>query len=162
VLDDDASRRPDERMVEETWFSAEARSARAVRTSVRRFLAPVAGVRAVEEIELLAGEVFAEVAAGAQGTGRVCVRVRYADGRLRVEVAEERVPESPPPVLVAREALEPSILDRLLDAFAARWGRTTTAGGESATWFEYLLSIRMPDGDGASGRTPRGNWVAAR
>jgi hypothetical protein len=125
----------------ETWFSAEARSARNARHLVRRCLAD-ADVRAIEEIELLTGELFAEAAAAAEGMGRVCVRIREADGRLRIEVAREPTPDATP--LDSRDPLETAILERLLDAFALRWGRTAGASGDVAVWFELARTAPRP------------------
>jgi hypothetical protein len=110
------------------------------------------GLRATEEIELLAGELFAEVAHAARGSGRVCVRLRETAGRVRVEIAHEPVPDAP--ALAAHDPLEVAILERLLDAFAARWGRTVSSA-HNATWFEYVLTVRLPDtGDPACYQGP--------
>jgi hypothetical protein len=121
---------------EEIWFSAEARSTRSARHAVRRCLAAT-DLRALEEIELLAGELFAEAAVRARGIGRICVRVRRTRGRVRVEVAHE--PSLYSPAVDTRDPIEADILERLLDVFAARWGRTTGRSGDRSSWFEIAV-----------------------
>ncbi|MGZ4594898.1 MAG: hypothetical protein ACXV4A_11950 [Actinomycetes bacterium] len=132
-------------VLEEIWFSAEARSARSARHAVRRCLAAT-DLRAVEEIELLAGELFAAAAATAQGRGRICVRVRRTRDRVRVEVAHEPTVDAAP--VAVRDPIGAAILERLLDAFAARWGRTVGGSGDNATWFELAVedrsSVQLP------------------
>jgi hypothetical protein len=134
----------------EIWFSAETRSARDARHLVRRCLVD-ADVRALEEIELLTGELFAVAAASANGTGRVCVRIAESAGRVRIEVARE--PDADATPLASRDPLEIAILERLLDAFSLRWGRTAGASGDVAIWFELTRTTRPAEvnlGDAAT------------
>jgi hypothetical protein len=140
-------------MFEEIWFSAEARTARNARHAVRRCLAAT-DVRALEEVELLAGEVFAEAAALAQHSSRLCVRVRRTRGQVRVEVAHE--PGDGWTHDDGRDPVDSVILERLLDAFAVRWGRTGETSGDSCTWFELTVvdelvtSIQLPESSRAA------------
>jgi hypothetical protein len=121
---------------EEIWFSAEPRSVRGARLAVRRCLAAT-DLRALEEIEMLAGELFAEAASAASGKGRICVRVHRTRRRVRVEVAYEPRADASP--VDARDPIEAEILERLLDAFARRWAREAGASGDSSTWFELAV-----------------------
>lgn len=144
VSDDCAAHRAPADVFEEIWFSAEARSTRSARHAVRRCLAAT-DLRALEEIELLAGELFAEAATLAAGSGRLCVRVRRTRGRVRVEVVHEPGLDASPGE--ARDPLGAAILERLLDAFAVRWGRATGRSGDRSAWFELVVEdtpIRVP------------------
>lgn len=120
-------------------FSAEARSARAARHDIRRRLAAV-DQRTVEEVELLVGELFADAVAGASGTDRVNLRIWQSVRRIRIEVVRESTNDAAGGTQ-ARDPLECSILERLLDAFAQRWGRNSNPAegastGTTSTWFE--------------------------
>jgi hypothetical protein len=122
-------------VLQETWLAVEARSVRAARHAIRRFPGDL-DTATREDAELLAGELVGN-AVCSRLRGRLCLRMRVWDRRLRVEL---RQPAPDSAFLVGRDPGEAEIMLRMLDVIARSWGHGPDATGGSVAWFE--LSTR--------------------
>ncbi|MDQ1604166.1 MAG: hypothetical protein QOE01_2011 [Actinomycetota bacterium] len=124
-------------MLQETWFPVEARSVRAARRAIRRFPGGL-DTSTRQDAELLTSELVGNAVAG-PGRGRLCLRMRLWDRRLRVEVAQAG-PDSG--FLAGRDPGEAEIMLRMLDAISGSWGHGPAGAGGSVAWFELPIGVR--------------------
>jgi anti-sigma regulatory factor (Ser/Thr protein kinase) len=118
-------------VLQETWFPIEARSVSAARRAIRRFPGPL-DTATRQDAELLTSELVGNAVAG-HSRGRLCLRMRSWNRRLRVEVTQ---PGPDSGFLVGRDPGEAEIMLRMLDAISGDWGHGPAGTGGSTAWFE--------------------------
>ncbi|MGH8968490.1 MAG: hypothetical protein ACRDV1_00935 [Actinomycetes bacterium] len=120
-------------MLQERWLPAEPRAVQGARMAIRRFPGRLDS-QTRHDAELLVSELIGNAVVRPHVRGRVCLRMRYWERRLRVEVQEPLV--DPTAFVSDRDPDDAALMVRMLDAFSGAWGHGPADSGGCLAWFE--------------------------